>query len=416
MADSIITIAFIDPIISTTYLVEALKHKNLRLIAVYSLTDLAPEEKTLRYKPELFDHVIYVDDKKNIVPIAEQLKNLNVNYIFYGYEASVPLADKLSQLVCPKYANNPATSLFRLDKFHMQDILKEKSISHIHQMKIHNNNLVMEQLKELNDWNFPVIIKPTQGVLSIGVKKCFSVAEIAEFLNTQSHASLHSEEVLEDFVAQECLSGDEYFVDTFSLEGRHYLVSVQRYEKINYEGSPIYRYFEVVDPISEEWKSCSEYVFKVLDAVELKNGFGHTELFLTSKGPILIEVNPRISGASGFPNIMTEETLKISQPKILLDQIFHQDYSAPSKLFKFGRIVCLQNWAPKKMGEFNVDLIKTLASYHSHLMLKKPGSFLGIPSTLGDTVAFVLLININNEALLEDYNKLIGWEQNQVLF
>lgn len=414
-----LVIAFIDPIISPVYLTAELHRYPIKLVAVFTLMQLSDEEKRIRFHPELFDHVIYVDENKDpndhIISVAKKLKELAVQYVFYGYESSVYFADKVSQLVCSAYANDANTSKKRFNKYEMLEALRGSNIQSIKQLKATNKSLTASQINELKTWDFPVIVKPTNSSASIGVKECNSIGEILSFIKETEHVLLDAT-IAQDFVIQELITGIEYIIDTISLAGKHGLASIQRYEKISYNSYPIYRYLEVMDPNSPEWKVCHEYVFPVLDAIGLKNGFGHTELFLTKNGPRLIEVNPRISGAAGFINKLAEKTLHTNQPKVLVEELTSKTYTVPSTLFQHGRCVFLQNWQARKMGNLNVELLKSLPSYTEHLMLKNTGHDLQSPQNLLDTVGFVLLVNPDKNQLLADYAKLIAWEKDHVLF
>lgn len=408
-------IAFVDPIISPIYLAEVLRQYQVKIIAVFSV-QLVEEEKRKRLHPEVFDEVIYCDKTTDVSLIAQQLRNLGVHYIFYGYESSVYFTDVLASLICPLYANDPATAEFRNDKSAMQEALKKQRIPEVKQIKI-NVETISHYANELKNWHFPVIIKPIHGGLSIGVKKCDSFEEIVQFIKFEQHVLLHTEEAKE-YVVQEYLEGIEYFADTVSLVGKHSLVSVQYYEKIFYKGFPIYRFCSIVDPESKEWTICRDFVLQVLDAVGLKNGFGHTELFITANGPRLIEVNPRISGLSGFANLLAEQTLHTNQPKALIERITGVPYEEPSKLFCNGRIVLLHNWKSRAISELNIKLLKTLSSYSEYLLFKKSGDVIESPKSLRDTVALILLvIAITDKAqLMHDYETINSWEKDNQLF
>ncbi len=404
-------IAFIDPIVSPAYLVGELHRCNMKVIGVFTLS-LSEEEKRLYFFPELFDHVIHVDNDTSVNAIAEALTKLDVQYVFYGYEESVALADQIAQLVCPAYANDANISQLRYDKYEMQEALKKANMPYVKQIQLNSGSLYPAQVEELNSWEFPVMVKPSQGSGSENVKKCQSVNEIEIFIKKIEHNLSN----VKNYIIQEFLSGDEYFVDTVSLSGMHQIVSVQHYQKMSFQGHPIYRYAEIVDPRSIEWKICCEFVLKALDAVGLKNGFGHTELFLTAEGPRLIEINPRISGAMGFPNKVAEKTLGYNQLKTLANIIFSHSYHSPTQLLQHGMFVCLQNWTPRKIKETNVELLKTIPSYAEHMMAKTPGTFLLSPKNLLDTVAYVLLLNPDNAQLMLDYNTLITLETKNALF
>lgn len=297
----------------------------------------------------------------------------------------------------------------------MNEILKKHAISEVHQMNIKNDASLHEQLKEIQDWKFPVFVKPARGSGSIGAKKCHSIKEI-EDLVSRDDILMHEQETIQDYIVQEFLTGTEYFVDTFSLSGKHQICSVQSYQKLQFKGYPIYRYMEIVDPVGDIWKICSEYVLKVIAAIGLKNGFGHTELILTDSGPALIEVNPRISGGFGFINKLAEGTLNKSQPDLLIDNILSIPYAPITHLINYGRVVCMQNWQAQNLHELNTEMLGQLSSYKDSQMIKQPNTFCDEPKSLLDTVAFVLLVNKDKEKLEQDYVKLIAWEKENKIF
>ncbi|MDE4947087.1 uperin family protein, partial [Francisella tularensis subsp. holarctica] len=80
--------------------------------------------------------------------------------------------------------------------------------------------------------------------------------------------------------------------DAFSINGKHYISSIQKYDKLIFKGKPI--------PISSELEKdptileiITQYIEPVLTALGLVNGFSHSELFLTADNkPVLIELNP----------------------------------------------------------------------------------------------------------------------------
>jgi len=55
----------------------------------------------------------------------------------------------------------------------------------------------------------------------------------------------------------------------------------------------------LLQPNGELQQTLVDYVFKVLDAFDYKHGPCHTEVMMTPRGPILIEVNCRMHGVQG---------------------------------------------------------------------------------------------------------------------
>merc|ERR1719433_2518182 len=102
---------------------------------------------------------------------------------------------------------------------------------------------------------------------------------------------------------QEFLDGVEYIVDTVSHASRHLCVAIWVYTKrkgVEWAPHAIVSEGNRLLPASGEVQDrLVEYVFQVLTAVGLQNGPCHTEVILTSRGPILVEVNARLHGLQG---------------------------------------------------------------------------------------------------------------------
>ncbi len=140
-------------------------------------------------------------------------------------------------------------------------------------------------------------------------------------------------------------------------------------------------------------------------------------MFVTEHGPRLVEVNSRISGAQGFLNKLHNLAYGQDQTKIMAELLLQQEKPlAQSFANRYGRIVMLQNWQPKKMQELNHTLLTSLSSYIEHCPLKSVGDSLEISRTLNDTVAFVLLGNQDKTQVLADYQQLMEWEAQDRLF
>ena len=76
----------------------------------------------------------------------------------------------------------------------------------------------------------------------------------------------------------------------------------------------------------------------------------------------------------------------------------------------------LQKWAPGTIGEFQTDLVRSLVSYVDHVVLKSPGTQVGLPETLLDSVAYVLISHADPVRLQHDYATLQSMEAAGVLF
>jgi len=106
-----------------------------------------------------------------------------------------------------------------------------------------------------------------------------------------------------ELALQEFLDGTEYIVDTVSHAGKHLCCAIWVYRKLRgtawnphcivSEGN------RLLPANGEIQDKLTDYVFRVLDAVGLRYGPCHTEVMLTPRGPVLVEVNARLHGLQG---------------------------------------------------------------------------------------------------------------------
>ena len=85
------------------------------------------------------------------------------------------------------------------------------------------------------------------------------------------------------------------------------LTDIWVYKKIRLgdEGN-VYDYVKLVVDISPGDRELVRYAFSALDAVDFKYGPCHLEIMIDDKGPVLIEINPRLSGGDMSKNLSLE--------------------------------------------------------------------------------------------------------------
>lgn len=100
-------------------------------------------------------------------------------------------------------------------------------------------------------------------------------------------------------VAQECLMGTEYIVDTVSRDGAHHVCDIWETYRINANGVPdLLVAWRLLPATGEVQDKLVAYAFAVLDALGIRHGAAHAEIKMTSDGPCLVEVGARIAGGT----------------------------------------------------------------------------------------------------------------------
>ncbi len=412
----------VDPYVSSQVICAALLEKNIYPIAI--LTDtlkLSEEQQNHRFKTEHFKKIIHFKTGQTIQSLAAELHEFDLLAVIAGNERTCDMSDKIAEQLSPQYCNSIATSPLRMDKFEMLEGLRHAGLPSIHQMKITTRDLTDANKKSLSSFDFPVIVKPTNQSGSIGVTLCKSLIDVQEALNHAIGMISQYGNTVDACVIQECLIGDEYFVDTVSYAGQHKIVGIYRYQKIIYENKSIYQYAEAIEPQSPHGKLCSDYVRKVLSALEYNYGMAHTEFFLTESGLRLMELNPRISGIHGQIAQLASFTSGKNQAQLFAESLSEPDTFLSNvenipPLISHGRLLLLNCWKTKVLKSFRADKLKNVSSYKSHLLLKKMGEQIKPPKELHDTIATVILLHSNEAQLNKDCEEITELEKNDLLF
>lgn len=239
----------------------------------------------------------FIDDVRHfgdLAATAAVLRGHGVSHVIAGQEAGVELADLLSaELGTP--GNGMSRPTCRRNKHEMAMALRDAGLAHA-------AGTVSADAEEIVAWaegtvGYPVVLKPVASSSTDNVVACTSAEQIRavheRIMNSTDRHGMPNTTVL----AQEFLDGDEYFVNTVSRGGSHHTVEICRYHKLRVDGgSIIYDYNESLAPDDPVAKELEAYTHRVLDALEVHNAAGHTEVMMTARGPVLVESAARMGG------------------------------------------------------------------------------------------------------------------------
>lgn len=404
------TIALIDPYTSASYLANTMRDAGIITVAVFTKTP----EKTGDYfkiSSDLFDKQIFLDEP-SANDIIETLGCYSINYIINGNEFSTNMTDQVTQELLPSLSNDPNTSHLRCDKFYMQETLKTHGLSNIRQEKL--NIMDIKHSLANGTIKFPCFCKPIKGQGTIGAFKATNQQELLSGL--QNVLSTGAADKSSDYLIQEYVDGQEFFIDAFSFKGSHYISSVQKYQRQLTNGIPVLRYSE---PVYNKalWDRCANFVKQALTVTELQNGFSHTEVFITPEDETkLIEINPRISGGKGYCNKLTKTLGLHSQVDLLLGNLNGniQESSIENKN-GFARRLYLFNWTNNPLKDPS-PYLENISSIHSYELLSPIGHVNASNNKYVSNIdLFVLMHNQDRNALESDSLKLFELEKSGLL-
>ncbi len=245
-----------------------------------------------------------IGDKADIIQLTRdmsfddlinKLKAYEIIAVVPGSEPGVQLADKLNKAL-NLAGNDPDTTHLRNTKVGMFEALGKAGIRRIESCVVTTQDQIIRFW--YNNKLSKAVLKFSESAGTVGFKICNSVEDcIVYFEEMQSMYTLTG--FVSEIIIQEYIGGTEYVVNSLSIDGKHKITDLWRYDKIiQDDSSVIYDVDVLIKELTPGMQALIEYDYKVLDAVGMKNGACHTEIKIDEKGPVLIETNARIMGGN----------------------------------------------------------------------------------------------------------------------
>ncbi|WP_410589784.1 ATP-grasp domain-containing protein [Amycolatopsis sp. lyj-23] len=346
----------------------------------------------------------------DVTGTAEALRRLDVGFVLAGTESGVLLADELSAALGTP-GNGMTRPRARRDKHEMVAAVREAGLATAASFASPSGDEVAAWAAALGSW--PVVLKPLASAGTDNVRICRSAAEVrtehARILASTTRYGARNETVL----AQEYLHGDEYFVNTVSRDGVHHVVEVWRYHKQAIDGDRwMYDYEHPVPLEDPQVAGLAEYTLGVLDALEIRNGAGHTEVMLTPAGPVLVESGARMGG-SHQPSVISR-CIGTNQVECLARAVAEGVTRLPTyRPRSFLRYVTLispgDGVVPDEAG---FAAVRALPSFVDLVLTTPAGRRVQRTVDLATSVGYVYLEADDPEQVERDYKQLREYELN----
>jgi hypothetical protein len=323
----------VDPVGTGQEYPAAFRDAGVETVAVLSMAEPA-EPYRASWHPENFDHVHIFDGDPGV--LAKELRAYDPICLIPGSETGVELADALVELVVPGTGNVPGLAAARRDKWAMARAVHAAGIPDLRQTCSDDPGEIDRWLRETGLAGKRLVVKPPK---SAGTDNVHIVPEgtdwrpfFGQIYGQVNKVGLVNEAVL----VEEFAEGTEYMIDSYSVDGAHGLVDVCRYTKSRRRDRiGIYDLVDFVPPDDPAVPVIWPYVQRVLDAVGVRNGCGHSEVIVTADGPRFLEVGTRPAG--GGHQMILELCTGTNQ---ILRTVAHRARGEFSPSYEFRRHVC----------------------------------------------------------------------------
>ena len=207
-----------------------------------------------------------------IASIGSDLASITVNYV----------ANALS-LPC----NDPKNSLQCTNKYEMRKVFLENGVDVPKFAKLGETDNV-----DLENFEFPVIVKPTDRSGSRGIFLCKNVEEVEKAIPISAELSFEKKAIVEEYI-----TGNEYSCEGITQNGEHHIIT---FTKKYTTGAPHFietGHVEPSDLTEAQKEKATEIIKKALTALQVKNSASHAEFKVDENGKIkIIEIGARMGG------------------------------------------------------------------------------------------------------------------------
>lgn len=400
----------VDPYSSGALFAEALAEHGVPVVAVVT-SRRPPKAFASSYRPQDFPVVIEYDG--DLEAVASRLRDLDPRCVLAGCESGVQLAEALAPQVVPERCNVPELAPARRDKSHMAAAVAAAGLPVIPQICTADAEEVAAWLQREGLAGAELVIKPPKSASTDGVVKLPGTADWRAVFSRQIGRVNQFGEIDDRLVVQKFVTGTEYVIDTFSHEGKHSLVDVCAYHKVdNGPHMAVYDTMRWLPPDDPALPALTEYVFAVLDAVGLRFGSAHVEVMDTQDGPLLIELGARPHGG-GQPRFNRNATAD-SQIDRTVRWLTGGELPASYELLT--RQMCVFHIAPRSgtvRGTAALDGIRSLPSHHFSVQNLADGDHVPVTRDLVDSLdfGFVILAHPDEQQIQRDYRAIRAAER-----
>jgi phosphoribosylamine-glycine ligase len=345
--------------------------------------------------------------RKSVLSHAKKLSDMKIIGLESEYENGV-----LSKAWLGEALNLPALSekaaLVVTDKLLMRKCFREKTPSITPAFSRASDWKDVENF--VNEYGFPVILKPTNLVKSLLVTKNDSFAELRRNFDLARKKvralyekyDVHNRQPL--LIVEEFLQGPVFSVDLvidISQEIRALpVVDLVTARDLGVPDNYNYKRLLSSQFSKEEQKALQAVAIEGVRASNLTNSAAHAELVLTSEGPKIIEIGARFGG---YRSVMYDLSYGVNMYEAILNLAVGKQVKASPA---FRAYTAVYEIFPEKSGSFdkieNLEKVEELSSFYSFSMSRKVKEAVGLSKDGYKFCANIILSNKKKEVFDKD--------------
>lgn len=209
----------------------------------------------------------------------------------YGIDAIVTAAtDKplvMMARIAEKYGfpfYSVETAKWSTDKFQMKQRFMEGGVPCA-------KGRLVKSVSEVEDFEYPVIIKPRDNSGSRGVKLCRSKEELEASMSEAFEVSK-----LDTVLVEEFIEGPEYSIEGLHHDGKSEVIQFTEKKTTEFPYNVELGHIQPANISDENKQKIRNIVARIGNALNFENCPSHTELKINERGIFVIETSPRLGG------------------------------------------------------------------------------------------------------------------------
>lgn len=407
-------VAIVDPYSSGALFAAEFAAHDVPVVAVVT-GPRPPDAFASSYRPQDFPRILVHDG--DLDALAGELAALAPRAVVAGCESGVELAEQLAPRVTPHRGNVPELAAARRDKAAMAAAVAAAGLPVIPQICTADAGEVAHWLDSNALHGADLVVKPPKSASTDGVVKLPGGENWSEVFGRQLGRVNQFGQIDDRLLVQKFVTGTEYVVDTFSVDGRHTLVDVCAYHKVdNGPHMAVYDTMTWLPPDHPAVSRLTRYVFPVLDAVGLRFGSAHVEVMDTADGPLLIELGARPHGG-GQPRFNRNATGD-SQIDRTVRWLTGRDVPDSYRLDLHQSCVFhIARATGTVRGMSGLDKITELPSHHFSVRHPVDGDHVEVTRSLVDSLdfGFAILAHRDEQQVRRDTATIRAWEEDLIV-
>lgn len=176
------------------------------------------------------------------------------------------------------------TALWSTDKFQMKQRFIEGGVPCA-------KGRLVKSASEVQDFEFPVIVKPRDNSGSRGVKLCRNKEELEESIDEALEVS-HLDTVL----VEELIDGPEYSIESLHHDGKNEIIQFTEKKTTEFPYNVELGHIQPANISEENKRKIDDIIDKIGNTLHYENCPSHTELKINDRGIFVIETSPRLGG------------------------------------------------------------------------------------------------------------------------